>query len=121
MAIWSFCISSGKSIGSIMAVVTEYGNGIWEWEICRQGEPLPARMRDGPFKSQEIALAAGRIALREVLELSEFDQERCLSTAASAPGIESRQWLAIRAKMRSRLGHGSLRFDAPPSTFSNIF
>jgi hypothetical protein len=63
MAIWSFCISSGKSIGSIMAVVTEYGNGIWEWEICRQGEPLPARMRDGPFKSQEIALAAGRIAL----------------------------------------------------------
>jgi hypothetical protein len=24
-------------------VVTEYGNGIWEWEICRQGEPFFVR------------------------------------------------------------------------------
>ena len=56
-------------------VVTEYGNGIWEWEICRQGEPLPARMRDGPFKSQEVALAAGKIALCEFLELLESEQE----------------------------------------------
>ncbi len=50
-------------------VVTDCGNGIWEWEICRQGEPLPARMRDGPFGSEEVALAAGKIALREFLEL----------------------------------------------------
>ena len=56
-------------------VVTEYGNGIWEWEICYQGEPLPARMRDGPFKSQEVALGAGKIALREFMELLESEQE----------------------------------------------
>jgi len=42
-------------------VVTEYGNGIWEWEICRQGEPLPARMRDGPFKPRfDLTVDAGR-------------------------------------------------------------
>jgi len=41
----------------------------------RQGEPLAARMRDGPFKSQEVALAAGKVALREFLELLEFGQE----------------------------------------------
>ena len=33
-------------------VVTECGNGIWS-------ELLPARMRDGPFKSQEVALVEG--------------------------------------------------------------
>ena len=56
-------------------VVTECGNGIWEWEICCQGEPLSVRMRDGPFKSEEVALAAGKIALREFLELLESEQE----------------------------------------------
>ena len=83
MAIRSFWTSSGKSIGSIMSallrdelhvVVTDCGDGTWEWEICRQGEPLPARMRDGPFKSEE-ALAAGKVALREFLELLEFPPE----------------------------------------------
>jgi hypothetical protein len=56
-------------------IVTEYGDGIWEGEICRQGEPLPARMRGGPFKSHDVALQAGKIALREFLELLEFEQE----------------------------------------------
>ena len=83
MAIRSFWTSSGKSIGSIMSallrdelhvVVTDCGDGTWEWETCRQGEPLPARMRDGPFKSEE-ALAAGKVALREFLELLEFPPE----------------------------------------------
>ena len=54
-------------------VITECGNDIWEWEICRQGEPLPARMRDGPFGSEEAALAAGKTALREFLELLESE------------------------------------------------
>ena len=84
MAIRSFWTSSGKSIGSIMAaplrdelgvVVTDCGDGTWEWEICRQGEPLPARMRDGPFGSEEAALAAGKTALREFLGLLESEQE----------------------------------------------
>jgi hypothetical protein len=84
MAIRSFWTSFGKSIGSIMAtllrdelhvVVTDCGDGTWEWEICRRGEPLPARMRDGPFKSREVALAAGKVALRDFWELLEFEQE----------------------------------------------
>ncbi len=84
MAIRSFWTSFGKSIGSIMSallrdelhvVVTDCGDGTWEWEIYRRGEPLAARMRDGPFKSQEVALAAGEVALREFLELLEFGQE----------------------------------------------
>jgi hypothetical protein len=49
----------------LQVVLTEYGDGIWEWEICRQGEPLPARMRDGPFKSHDVALQAGKIALQK--------------------------------------------------------
>jgi hypothetical protein len=56
-------------------VVTDCGNGIWEWEICRRGQPLPARMRDGPFESQVAALAAGKIALREFVDLLEFQPE----------------------------------------------
>ena len=51
---------------------TYCGDGTWEWEICRRGESLAVRMRDGPFKSQEVALAAGQVALREFLELLEF-------------------------------------------------
>jgi hypothetical protein len=80
----TFCISSEKSIGSIMAallrgelhvVVTDCGDGTWEWEICGHGEPLAARMRDGPFKSEEVAPAAGNVALQEFLELLEFGWE----------------------------------------------
>ena len=56
-------------------VVTECGDAIWEWEICRRGEPLPGRMRDGPFGSEEAALAAGKNALWEFLELLESEQE----------------------------------------------
>ncbi len=56
-------------------VVTDCGDGTWEWEICRRGESLAVRMRDGPFKSEEVALAAGKVALREFLELLEFGQE----------------------------------------------
>jgi hypothetical protein len=63
------------SSDDLEVIVTEYGDGIWEWEICRQGEPLPARMRDGPFKSHDVALEAGKIALQEFLELLEFEQQ----------------------------------------------
>jgi hypothetical protein len=62
--------------GELHVVVTDCGHGIWEWEICRQGQPLPARMRDGPFKSHDAALAAGKIALREFVDLLESQPER---------------------------------------------
>jgi hypothetical protein len=44
-------------------------------EICRQGESLAARMRDGPFKSRDVAIRAGEVALREFFELLEFAQQ----------------------------------------------
>src|SRR6266498_239113 len=95
MAIPSFWTSFGKSIGSIMSallrdephiVVTDCGNGIWEWEICRQGQPLPARMRDGPFKSEEGSPL--RLAKSHSASLWSFwnrTGKRCLNTTASVP------------------------------------
>jgi len=32
-------------------------------------------MRDGPFGSEEVALAAGKVALRDFIELLEFEQD----------------------------------------------
>jgi hypothetical protein len=40
----------------------------WSWEICRDGEPLPVRLREDGFKSEYTATAAGRVALRHFLE-----------------------------------------------------
>jgi hypothetical protein len=39
----------------------------WGWEICRDGEPLPARLREEGFKTEYTATAAGRAALRDFL------------------------------------------------------
>jgi hypothetical protein len=41
----------------------------WEWEIFRNGEPLPVRARDASFTSKAAAEAAGKIALRQFLEV----------------------------------------------------
>jgi hypothetical protein len=49
-------------------VVTQRHVALWEWELYRNDEPLPARVRDGPYKSARTAEAAGRAALREFLE-----------------------------------------------------
>ena len=37
----------------------------WEWEIYRNGQPLPIRFRDGNFRLESTAEAAGKVALRE--------------------------------------------------------
>jgi hypothetical protein len=39
----------------------------WGWEICRDGKPLPVRLREAGFKSERTATAAARVALREFL------------------------------------------------------
>jgi hypothetical protein len=39
----------------------------WEWEVYRNGAPLPARLRKGDFRSEGIARAAGKMALLEFL------------------------------------------------------
>jgi hypothetical protein len=39
----------------------------WSWEIYRDGEPLPARLREDGYKTEYTATAAGRVALRYFL------------------------------------------------------
>jgi hypothetical protein len=41
----------------------------WQWEILRDDKPLAARLREGPFNAERIAIAAGTAALREFLKL----------------------------------------------------
>jgi hypothetical protein len=40
----------------------------WEWEIYRNGQPLPVRFRDGNFRQESTAEAAGKEALRKFLQ-----------------------------------------------------
>jgi hypothetical protein len=47
----------------------------WEWEILRDGEPLAARLRQGPFKTEGIAMAHGTVALHEFLKLLKRAQD----------------------------------------------
>ena len=39
----------------------------WAWEICRDGEPLPARIRESGFKTEHTAKLAAKVALRDFL------------------------------------------------------
>jgi hypothetical protein len=40
----------------------------WGWEFWRDGEPLPARLREEGFTSEHTTMAAGKVALRYFLE-----------------------------------------------------
>jgi hypothetical protein len=40
----------------------------WTWEIYRDGEPLPARLREEAFATEYTATASGNVALRYFLE-----------------------------------------------------
>jgi hypothetical protein len=39
----------------------------WAWEIYRDGEPLPARIRESGFKTEHTARLAAKVALRDFL------------------------------------------------------
>jgi hypothetical protein len=39
----------------------------WGWEICRDGEPLPVRIRESGFKTERTARFAANVALRDFL------------------------------------------------------
>jgi len=47
----------------------------WEWEIYRDGMPLPVPLWDGFYTSKSAAEVAGRIALREFLEALDREQK----------------------------------------------
>lgn len=48
----------------------------WRWEIYRDGEPLPVRIRESGFKSEHTATLAGKVALRDFLTGLEQEQAR---------------------------------------------
>jgi hypothetical protein len=50
-------------------VVAEAGNLFkrWRWEICRDGEPMPVRIRESGFKTEHTAMLAAKVALRHFL------------------------------------------------------
>jgi hypothetical protein len=56
-------------------VVTQRGPASWEWEIYRNGEPLPLRVREGSYRSKRTTEAAGKVALREFLEALDREQD----------------------------------------------
>jgi hypothetical protein len=58
----------GKDEYSVVVVQRGHSLARWEWEIYRNSEPLPARLRHGLFWSERSARAAGKVALREFLE-----------------------------------------------------
>jgi hypothetical protein len=52
-------------------VVTPRRSGInprpWGWEIYRDGQPLPARLRESGFRTEHTATLAGKVVLRDFL------------------------------------------------------
>lgn len=61
-------IRAGKDEYTVVVVNRGQFARLWEWEIYRNGQPLPVRLRRENFRSQPAALAAGKIALRGFLE-----------------------------------------------------
>jgi len=47
----------------------------WKWEIYRNGRPVPVRFRDGNFRQESTAEAAGKEALRKFLEALAREQK----------------------------------------------
>jgi hypothetical protein len=46
----------------------------WEWEIYRNGQPIPVRLRGGSYPSKEAAQRGGLRALREFLAALEREK-----------------------------------------------
>jgi hypothetical protein len=54
----------------------------WGWEICRDGEPLPVRIRESGFKTEHTATLAGKVALRDFLEGLAQEENKVLIDSA---------------------------------------
>ena len=58
------------SEGEQYIIVVEAGSDLfkpWGWEIYRDGEPLPVRIRESGFKTEHTARLAANVALRDFL------------------------------------------------------
>ena len=62
-------MTAPKREHSYCVETTRAGPDVWHWEIMRNGRPLDARLREGPFKSERTAMAAGTVALNDFLRL----------------------------------------------------
>jgi hypothetical protein len=64
----SSCLKAMSELDGYTLVVRarggQYHSRPWSWEICRDGEPLPARLREEGFATEYTATAAGNVALR---------------------------------------------------------
>jgi hypothetical protein len=62
--------------GKYQIVVTQPDllRAVWEWEVYRDGVPLPARLREGGLSSKSTARWAGRVALRDFLKALRAEQ-----------------------------------------------
>jgi hypothetical protein len=58
---------TGSVIPAEVVATSRHHPRPWSWEICRDGEPLPARLREDGFKTEHTATAAGRVVLRDFL------------------------------------------------------
>jgi hypothetical protein len=58
----------GADIYHVAVTQSGYVPAQWEWEIYRNSQPLSVRLREGDFRSERTARAAGAVALREFLE-----------------------------------------------------
>jgi hypothetical protein len=64
-------MSQGERYGIVVYMVAARVNAPpfkpWAWEICRDGEPLPARIRESGFKTEHTARLAAKVALKDFL------------------------------------------------------
>jgi hypothetical protein len=67
-------------------VVTQHGLS-WAWELYRNGEPLPARLRDGFHTSKSAAAAARRAAIRAFLAASTESKMGYVADEVAASGL----------------------------------
>jgi transcriptional regulator with XRE-family HTH domain len=44
-----------------------HSQGFWEWEIHRDGKPLPVRLREDGYKTKRAAKSAANVAFRDFL------------------------------------------------------
>jgi hypothetical protein len=63
------CCRAMSAVDQYTVIVTQIGGrfGAWQYEIHRDGRPLPARVRDTGFKTRYIAKLAGDAAQQDFL------------------------------------------------------
>jgi hypothetical protein len=56
-----------SDVYTVVVSRTGFAQDPWSWEICRNGEPLPARVRNDGYRTEYTVRSAGDAALRSFL------------------------------------------------------